>query len=279
MKTERYLSTGISKYSYVLIKGAGDLASGVACVLVKAGFRVVMIEIAQPTCVRRRVSFAEAVYSGQVSVAGIIGRRVRNFAEAMVITAKREVAVLIDPEGETLVNYPPTVYVDAAMTKKNMGTSLQDAEVVIALGPGFTAGVDAHAVIETQRGPDLGKPIYNGTAAPNTGIPGSVLGYTQERVLRSPGNGIFVGTADLGDIVAAGDIVGFVGEIPVKAKISGTVRGLLKSGLAVAKGMKLGDIHPADDPGIISLVTDKAWTVGRGVLQAIAVVQIINKVV
>jgi xanthine dehydrogenase accessory factor len=259
--------------NYVLIKGAGDLASGVALTLVKEGFHVVMTEVAKPTCVRRTVSFAEAVYEGEITIEGIQGFRAGDFREALEIASKGQVAVIVDPQGEILKKYHPLIYIDAAMTKKNLGTSIEDAGIVIALGPGYEAGVDVHAVIETKRGSCMGSSLYQGAALPNTGIPGDVKGYTAERVFRSPAEGIFTAKLRLGDQVAQGDVVGFVGDIPVKAGLSGTVRGLLKSGLKVDRGAKLGDVHPEVNSEIIFAVTDKAWAVGRGVLEAISTLQ------
>jgi len=259
--------------NYVLIKGAGDLASGVALTLVKAGFLVVMTEVPQPTCVRRKVSFAEAVYEGEITIEGIRGRLVGDFGEAQEIACSGEIAVLVDPDGETLRKHPPLIYIDAAMTKKNTGTSIKDAGIVIALGPGFKAGVDVHAVIETKRGRHIGQPLYQGTALPNTGIPGEIKGYTVERVLRAPTEGIFTAVMKIGDQVNQGDIVGYVDGQPVLATINGIVRGLLKSGLKVGKGAKLGDIHPEVNRDIIYAVTDRAQAVGKGVLEAISSLQ------
>jgi len=259
--------------NYVLIKGAGDLASGVALNLVKAGFLVVMTEVPQPTCVRRKVSFAEAVYEGEITIEGIRGRLAGGFGEAQEIACSGEVAVLVDPMGETLKKYPPLIYIDAAMTKRNTGTRMKDAGIVIALGPGYEAGVDVHAVIETKRGSRMGKPLYQGAALPNTGIPGEVKGYTVERVLRAPRGGVFRAALKIGDQVNQGDVVGYVGDQPVLASIGGTVRGLLKSGLKVDKGAKLGDIHPEVNREIASAVTDRAQAVGRGVLDAISTLQ------
>jgi xanthine dehydrogenase accessory factor len=259
--------------NYVLIKGAGDVASGVALTLIKEGFRVVMTEIAQPSCVRRKVSFAEAVYGGEIRIEGVQGSKAGDFREALEIASKGRAAVIVDPQGETLKNYPPLIYIDAAMTKKNLGTTIEDAGIVIALGPGYEAGVDVHAVIETKRGSSMGRPIYQGAALPNTGIPGDVKGYTAERVLRSPTEGIFTGALNIGDPVNKGDNVGYVGDVPVKAAIKGTVRGLLKDGLTVSRGAKLGDIHPEVNREIVFSVTDKAWAIGNGVLEAISTLQ------
>jgi len=259
--------------NYVLIKGAGDVARGVAVTLVQAGFPVVMTELPQPTCVRRMVSFAETVYEGEITIEGIRGRRAGDFGEALQIACSGEVAVLVDPDGETLRKHPPLIYIDATMAKKNMGTSIKDAAIVIALGPGYEAGLDVHAVIETKRGSSMGKPLYKGAALPNTGIPGELKGYTVERGVRAPAEGIFTAELKIGDQVKKGDIVGYVGDQAVRAAINGTVRGLLRSGLKVDKGAKLGDIHPEIDREIVYKVTDKALAVGRGVLEAISYLQ------
>ncbi len=259
--------------NYCLIKGAGDLASGTAITLVRAGFHVVMTEIPQPTCVRRTVSFAEAVYEGEITIDGVRGCRARNFEEAQRIARRGEAAVLVDPKGETLKKYHPLIYIDAAMTKKNTGTSIDDGGIVIALGPGYEAGKDVHAVIETMRGSSMGRPLYQGSAIPNTGIPGEVKGFTVERVLRSMADGVFTAKLKIGDQVEQGDIVGYVNDTPVKAELSGIVRGLIKSGLKVGRGAKLGDIHPEMNRDVIFAVTDKARAVGRGVLEAISTLQ------
>jgi len=263
----------VMELDYVWIRGAGDLASGVGWVLNDRGFRVIMAETAKPTCVRRKVSFAEAVYEGSCLVEGKRGILAANFAEAWEIAERGDIAVLVDPEGQNAREHPPAVFVDATIMKKNVGTDLTLAPVVIALGPGFKAGIDAHCVIETQRGPNLGQLIFTGSAAPNTGVPGEVLGYTRERVLRAPAKGIFESRLEIGDAVAAGDIVGTVGDRPVKALISGTIRGLLRGGLLVEEGAKLGDVHPEVDPGIGWVMTDKARIVGNAVYEAISILK------
>ncbi len=260
-------------FNYILIKGAGDLASGVACSLHRVGYRVVMTEIAEPTCVRRKVSFAEAVHTNEMCIEGTWGKLAQNFEEAMEITANGKVAVLVDPQGEILQKYRPLVFIDGAMMKKNYGTTLSAAEIVIALGPGFEAGKDVHAVIETQRGNTLGQAIFQGTAAPNTGIPANVLGYTSERILRSPAAGNFSAVLAIGDLVTQGETVGFVDGVPVEANLSGTIRGLLSDGIKVTEGFKMGDIHPETNWEICCRVTDKAWAVGKSTLQTIKVLE------
>lgn len=254
---------------YVLIKGAGDLASGVACTLHQAGYRVILTEIEQPTCVRRKVSFADAIYNDQITIEGIVGRKVDDWQSAQKVLNNNQVAVLIDPQGEITQKFRPYVFIEATLSKKNTGISKNNAQIVLALGPGFNAGSDVHAVIETQRGKELGKVIYSGFAIANTGIPGDVLGYTSERVLRAPVVGKFNSILNIGDFVEANDIVGYVEDSPVRTRIGGVIRGLLKSGFWVPCGMKLGDIHPEKNKEVCSRITDKAWVVGRGVLLAI----------
>jgi xanthine dehydrogenase accessory factor len=260
----------------VFIKGAGDLASGVAYVFKKEGYSVVMTEVEQPACVRRMVSFAEAVYEGEMCVQGVWGRLAASFEQAKQIMEKGDIAVLVDPQAETVEKFYPQVLIDATMAKKNLGTKMNDANIVIALGPGFEAGKDVHAVIETQRGPNLGKPIYHGMAAPNTGIPGNVLGFTIQRVLRAPGDGVFHTLVKIGDLVEKGDTVALVNELPVNTEIGGVVRGLLKDGLTVHKGMKVGDIHPEKNSEVCYSITDKALAVGRGALEAFNFLQAKN---
>ncbi|WP_243277031.1 selenium-dependent molybdenum cofactor biosynthesis protein YqeB [Desulfallas sp. Bu1-1] len=257
----------------VLIKGAGDLASGVAYVFKKEGYRVLMTEIERPTCVRRTVSFAEAVYEGKICVQGIWGRLAKDMDEITTIMDGGDIAVLVDPRCEVIGTLRPFIYIDATMAKRNLGTKIDDAKIVIALGPGFEAGKDAHAVIETQRGPNLGEPIFSGMAAPNTGIPGNVLGYTIERVLRAPVDGIFDAKLKIGDLVERGETVAVVNGSPVQAAITGVVRGLLRNGLGVYKGMKVGDIHPAKDREVCFTITDKAMAIGYGALKAVRALQ------
>lgn len=272
---------------YILIRGGGDLASGVAWVLREQGFPVLITEKANPTCVRRRVSFAEAVYSQQITIEGITGRLARNFDQAMELIVKGEVPVLVDPQGTTFDDHPPIIYIDATMNKgvgedkRVLREMNKPGRVVlsIGLGPGFEAGVQADVVIETHRNASLGQAIYAGTAMPDTGIPGEVLGYTAERVLRAPTGGVFREVRQIGDIVAAGETVSYVGEIPVVSNLAGTLRGLLKSGLEVTQGMKVGDVHPTVDPEVVAKMTDKAHLVGAGVAKVIQAWQRSGKVV
>jgi len=199
----------------ILIKGAGDLASGVAHRLAICGFPVVMLEVPKPTVIRRTVSFAEAVFLKKYPVEGITAKLANSPSEVAEIVNSGKVAVLVDPEWSAISLLQPAAVIDAIIAKKNLGTSLSDAPVVIGLGPGYTAGVDVHAVVETQRGHHLGRVIYSGSAAPNTGVPGEIGGYSTERLLRSPAEGIFHGVLEIGDMVKKGDLIAKVGETPL----------------------------------------------------------------
>ena len=271
----------------VVIKGAGDLASGIAVRLHHAGFYIAMSEIAAPTSVRRTVSFSQAVYEGSARVEDVSAVLVSDEAgmraawhppHARGASIEKRVAVFVDPAAVIVKSLRPDALVDAVMAKKNTGTDLADAPVVIGVGPGFAAGVDCHAVIETQRGHTLGRVITEGRALPNTGVPGNIGGYTVERLLCAPADGVFEALASIGDIVKKGDAVALVrasrgmaggGEIPVKAGINGIVRGLLPSGIAVTKGMKAGDVDPRCERPHCFTVSDKALAIGGGVLEAI----------
>lgn len=253
----------------VLIKGAGDLATGTAVRLYRAGFPVVMTDIAQPTAVRRTVAFSQCMYDGVTEVEGITARRAANGEEASAILAAGEIPVLVDPEARILDELPFGAVVDAILAKRNLGTSLTDAPIVLALGPGFTAGVDCHGVVETMRGHDLGRLILEGSAIPNTGVPGDVGGYTKERIIRAPADGPFEPVARIGQKVELGDVVAKVNGVPVAAQLTGIVRGMLPAGIPVTKGMKSGDIDPRCEVRHCFTVSDKARAIGGGVLEGL----------
>lgn len=252
----------------VLIKGAGDLATGVAVRLWNAGLDVIMTDLGCPTAVRRTVSFCQAVYDGQASVEGLQARQ-SPIDEAHATLSKGQIPVLLNPSLAELKQLTPNGLVDAVMAKRNSGTRLSDAPVVIGLGPGFTAGEDCHAVVETARGHDLGRLLLQGSALPNTGVPGLVGGYGTERLLRAPKAGLFKQVAAIGDIVKAGDVVATVNGAPVKASIDGILRGLLPDGLEVTKGMKAGDVDPRCRREHCFTVSDKARAVGGSVLEGL----------
>lgn len=257
----------------ILIKGAGDLASGVAVRLAHCGFPIVMTDLPHPTSIRRTVCFSEAIINGSAVVEDVRAIFAQSAVAAKQILSDGNIAVLADPYADCIVELHPDVVIDAILAKKNIGTSRSDAPVVIALGPGFTAGVDCHAVIETMRGHHLGRVILNGAAEPNTGIPGNIGGFSTERVLRSPKDGIFTEIRHIGDVVKQGDLVAVVDGEPLLASISGVIRGLLASGTLVTAGMKSGDIDPRCNTLHCMTVSDKARAIGGGVLEAILMLQ------
>ena len=253
----------------ILIKGAGDIATGIAVRLKNAGMQVVMTEIAIPTTVRRSVAFSRAVYEGSAVVENITAKLVLDFAQIPAVLQQDEIPVLIDPRCEVLKSIHFDAVVDSILAKKNLSTDPTQAPVVIGVGPGFSVPQDCHCVIETQRGHDLGRCIYRGCAAKNTGIPGEIGGYTVERLLRAPCDGIFHPILAIGDIVKAGQTVAMVDDQPVTAQIDGIVRGLLQDNVPVKAGMKSGDIDPRGCYEHCFTVSDKARAVGGGVLEAI----------
>lgn len=255
----------------VVIRGAGEMASGTAHRLLGAGFAVVMSELPRPLAVRRQVSFAQAVYCGEHTVEGVKGRRVKNGEQARKVLQRGEIAVFPHPlAGRDLEGLKPRALVDATLAKKNTGTFKDEAPVVIGLGPGFSAPDEVHAVIETQRGHHLGRIYYQGQARPNTGQPGLIAGYSSERVMRAPAGGQFNSQRKIGEWVEKGQEVGCIGKAyPVTAPISGVIRGLLFPGLQVEKGVKLGDIDPRGCREYCFTISDKARSIGGAVLEAL----------
>lgn len=253
----------------VLIRGAGDLATGCAVRLHRCGFPVAMTELAEPTAVRRAVAFSEAVVAGRATVEGVVARRVSDVREVPGVLRAGEVAVLVDPEGGAVARLSSAVVVDARMAKRNLGTRLADAPIVIGLGPGFVAGRDVHAVIETNRGHGLGSVILAGEAEPNTGVPGEIGGYGAERLLRAPATGTLHARRGIGDRVEAGSVVGDVDGEPVRATIGGVLRGFLCDGSFVRAGQKIGDVDPRATREHCFTVSDKARAVAGGLLEAI----------
>jgi len=253
----------------VCIKGGGDIASGVVWRLHQCGFRVFITEIDQPMAVRRNVAFCEAVYDGNAVVEGIEASRISRADDVDKIWEQGKIPVLVDHDCEAGSILKPDVIIDAILAKKNIGTTINDAPLVIALGPGFKAGDDAHFVVETNRGHNLGHLLLNGSAEPNTGIPGSVRGITSERVLRAPADGRWKSLMDIGDMVIKGDLVGSVTETPVKAQIGGILRGIIRPGINVKTGLKIGDIDPRGRKDYCNTISEKALAVGGGVLEGI----------
>ena len=254
----------------VVVRGAGEMASGVIHRLFKSGFEVIALEKLPPTCVRRTVCFAEALLNEQVAVETITARMAYS-TESAVALAPQAVPILIDPDATLLTELKPAALIDARMLKRQADCSLDLAPIVIGLGPGFVAGQNCHAVVETNRGDNLGRVIYEGAPEPHTGIPAKVNGIDRDRVLRAPNDGVFVGGCEISDEVAAGDIVGWVDTAAVTAPIGGAVRGLLQSGVEVISGMKIGDIDPRGDRERCFRISDKANAIATGVLDALTV--------
>jgi len=253
----------------VIIRGGGDLATGVAVRLFRAGFSVIVLEIDHPTVIRLPVSFARAIYEGKVIVEEVEAVLIPSWEKAEDIIKKRKIAVLIDQEGSCIEKLSPTVLVDAILAKRNLGTRIDQAPLVIGLGPGFTAGEDVDVVVETKRGHNLGKLCYQGQAELDTGVPGEVGGESKRRLLRAPAEGKIVPLHKIGDLVKVGEIIAEVGGVPLKAEISGVLRGLIYPQSKVTKEMKVGDIDPRGIREYCFTVSDKACSLGGAVLEAI----------
>jgi xanthine dehydrogenase accessory factor len=256
------------------MRGGGDIATGVAHRLHRAGFRVVIIELPQPLTVRRAVALAEAVYAGSITVEGVTAQWVASAPAALQCAAEGKVPVLVDEGKASLIQLRPSVVVDARLAKSKLDTLLTDAPLVIALGPGVVAGVDCHAVVETNRGHNLGRVYWQGTAESNTGQPEAVLGYTGQRVLRAPCEGVLSGEVEIGELVKAGEVVARVNGEPITAPFSGILRGLVHPGLRVPAGFKVGDLDPRGVRENCFTISDKARAVGGGVLEAILNAQV-----
>jgi xanthine dehydrogenase accessory factor len=281
----------------VLIRGGGDLGTGVALRLHRAGWRVIIAELLQPLVIRRAVAFAAAIYDGSIEVEGTIGLRIHADQierEATAGWAADQIPVVVDPDRTAAARLRPIALIDAIMAKRNTGTHSGGAPIVIALGPGFTAGVDCQAVIETQRGHNLGRVYYQGAAQPNTGLPGNLGGQDAQRAVRAPVAGIFYAHRKIGDRLKAGDVIGRVitVDVPltdsaawrlasidrdasqplgivVKTKLDGVLRGILHDGLKVAANTKIADVDPRGEAEYCFTVSDKSWAVGGGALEAV----------
>lgn len=259
--------------TFVVVRGGGDLATGVIYRLHQTGFPVITTEIERPMAIRRTVAFAQAMYDGACTVEGVTAQRVERDGEALDLAARGGVPVLAAPGDDAIARLQPRVLVDARLLKRDSATSLDQAPLVIGLGPGFHGGVNCHAAIETNRGHRLGRVLWDAPTEADTGIPGSIAGYREERIIRATATGVFEPTVEFGDHVERGQEVGFIKEAgarsPVIASLSGVVRGLLHPGLAVRQGAKIGDVDPRDDPTAIYTISDKSLAIGGAVLTAI----------
>ena len=257
----------------ILIRGGGDLASGVAVCLHEAGYSVVITELAQPLVVRRAVSFAEAVYEGTCVVEGIIGRKVESTAQAEGAIAAGEIAVMVDPDCECLESFKPLAIVDGRMLKRDAPAEFSKRWRVIGLGPGFTAGMNCWVAIETKRGANLGKILLEGSPEPDTGRPAEVMGYSLERVIYAHREGRFKAHVEIGEQVEAGQTVAKIDGEPVRSQICGILRGLLRDGLNVAAGVKVGDVDPTGDRAVCFTISDKARKVGDAVIETLLLLE------
>lgn len=248
-----------------LIRGGGDLATGVAWRLSRAGFPVVVTELAAPSTVRRTVALSTAVTERDVSVEGMVGRLAATAADAAQIAYAGDVGVVVS---EGLPTIDASVVIDARLAKRNIDTTIDDARLVVGLGPGFTAGIDCHAVVETLRGPRLGRCIWTGAAAADTGTPGLIGGQTEERVRRASATGVITWDVDIGTIVSRGQVLGRIGGDAIVAPFDGIVRGLILPGLTVPKGCKIADLDTRVETNVDE-ISDKALAVGGGVVEAV----------
>ncbi|MEP7288035.1 MAG: selenium-dependent molybdenum cofactor biosynthesis protein YqeB [Chloroflexota bacterium] len=252
----------------ILIRGAGDLGSGVAYRLFKAGFPIAMTELAHPLLVRTTVSYGACVHNGGVIVGGVAARRV-SYAQVPEMIMHDVISVIVDSSREAIAALRPTVVIDARVAKVNLDTTLQDAPLVIALGPGFTAGVDCHAVIETNRGHHLGRVIWEGSAEPDTGQPGNVNGKVGDRVLRAPVDGAVTQVVVVGEYVQAGAIIARVADQPIIAPFDGVLRGLVDNDTVVRAGLKIGDLDPRAKREYCFTISDKSLAIGGGAVEAV----------
>lgn len=250
----------------IIVRGAGDLATGIITKLHNSGFKIIACEIDKPTAIRRHVSFSEAVYDKETTVEGLTAK-LSSIEESII---EDGIHVIVDPKMKVLEYIKPFAIVDSILAKRNLGTTIDMADVVIGVGPGFEAGKDCHAVVETQRGHNLGKIYYTGSAAPNTGVPGMIGGKSKDRVLHSPAEGVIDNAVSIGDVVSEGDLMFTVGNEKMYAPFSGVVRGIIRYGYSVTKGMKVADIDPRmEQIENCDTISDKARTIAGGVLEAV----------
>lgn len=252
----------------IVVRGGGDLASGVIHRLYRSGYRLLVLESEKPSAIRRMVSFCEAVYDGEAFVEGVLSHRAENLKDCEAIWEAGEIPLIADSKGAVLKECTPRVVIDAILAKKNLGTNRGMAPLTIALGPGFEAGEDVDYIVETVRGHDLGRIIEEGTALPNTGTPGLVGGVGKERVIHSPAEGIIRCESKIADLVEAGQVIAHVGECPVTASITGVLRGIIRDGYQVDKGMKIADIDPRkEQKKNCYAISDKARCIAGSVLE------------
>lgn len=258
----------------IIVRGGGDIATGTIYKLYKCGFPVLVLEIAAPSAIRRNVAFSEAVYQGSQQVEDVTCVLAKDTAEACSLLEQGKLVMLVDPDGTCISELKPMAVVDGILAKKNLGTTTAMAPITVALGPGFEAGKDVNAVVETMRGHSLGRVIYDGMAIPDTGAPGAISGYTKERVIHSPAAGIMKNVSKVTDTVEQGQVIAVIeneeGSVPVYATIDGLLRGLIRDGYPVTEGFKIADIDPRiKEYNNCFTISDKARCIAGGVLEAI----------
>lgn len=254
----------------IVIRGGGDIATGTIHRLWRCGFPVLVLECSRPSAIRRKVSFCEAVYDGTADVEGAVCRKIGDVQRWQSVWENGEIPLLVDPSGKSIYKLQPFAVVDAILAKKNLGTTRDMAPMTIGLGPGFTARSDVDYVIETMRGHNLGKIIRQGSALPNTGIPGEIAGYGRERVVHAPAAGIMKGKAEIGDFVMKGQVIARLDDTPVEAPLTGILRGLIRDGYNVPAGMKIADVDPREgEQKNCFTISDKARCIAGSVLELI----------
>ena len=263
----------MSQNSILVVRGGGDLASGVIHRLFRCGYKILILESKKPSAIRREVSFCEAVYDGEAFVEGVLSQRIENVGQCEKILEQGEIPILVDEDGSSIKSLKPDAVIDAILAKKNMGTTREMAPLTIGLGPGFLAGADVDFVVETKRGHDLGRIIEEGWAIPNTGIPGEIGGYGKERVIHSPASGVLHNKARIADLVEKDQEIAWIStedgdEIPVLATLDGVLRGIIREGYQVFKGMKIADIDPRkEQKKNCNTISDKARCIAGSVVE------------
>lgn len=258
----------------IIVRGGGDIATGTIHKLYRSGFPVVVLEIEKPSTIRRKVAFSEAMYENEIIVEGVTCKRANHFEEIKDILFEGKIPIIKDENCDILNYMKPLALVDGILAKKNLGTKKDMAPITVALGPGFEASVDVDAVIETQRGHDLGRILLEGYATKNTGIPGIIGGYGKERVIHSPDTGIIKNLSHISDRVTKGQAIAYIGETKVEATIDGILRGIIKDGYPVVKGLKIADIDPRiEEKKNCFTISDKARCIGGSVLESILYLQ------
>ncbi|WP_405381375.1 selenium-dependent molybdenum cofactor biosynthesis protein YqeB [Phascolarctobacterium sp.] len=259
----------------IIVRGGGDLATGVIHRLWGAGLTPLVLECAHPAAIRRQVALSEAVYQGSATVEGMTAALVQSLAEVEAVMAAGKVPVLVDEDAACVAEYQPDILIDAIIAKKNLGTNMEMAPLTVALGPGFTAGVDCHAIVETKRGHNLGRIIRQGSAAPNSGVPGNIGGYSKERVLHAPCAGVLHVVRDIGSVVEKGEVIAQIttaqgAVVDVNATLTGILRGMIREGYPVTKGFKIADIDPRkEELANCFTISDKARCIAGSVLELV----------